>query len=342
VKGRKGQEQITLTRAMLLALGLGAVFLAILNAVMTINSNEEYIKQLAITTIGLDLQSLQSFGQDINAERDITDAGPYHLALESGRVYYERRGQPSSLFLFTQTPEYTMRNFPTSDFLPEKGATTIGPLKLYKSGKFYGAAKPDKVPSHYLLVCDTPKGPSLKAIALDPGHGYDGKAGYEGDKIAALGMAESKYTLRLANSFRTATSGRIAVNPTRALDKDSPATTDTRKNTAGDAFISLHAGSRTDNLEAAKAYYNAKNPYSRRLACEILNGIANQYNIPVRPIPVNADSYPPDDPKKVLGQKRPAVLVEIGNSNKMADNILGETGNIANSIFKGVETYNVG
>jgi len=317
---------------LVMSVGFGIVFLAILNASLSIGSNEAYIRQMAVVSMGLDLQSLQSLGEDINAERDITDAGPYKLVFESGRVYMEQRGQASNQFFFTQVPKYT---FIGGDFSPEKGKTTIGLLKLYKSGKFYGVAKPGETQSHYLLECNTPEGPELKSIAIDPGHGFDG-AGDEGDKIASLGISESKYTLRLANALRTATG--ITLNPTRAWDKDSPATIEARKKTTGDALISLHAGSRADDLDAIKAYYNANNQYSRALACEILNSLTTEFNVPVRPVPVDATRYASDDPKKVLDQKRPAVMLEIGNARKTAS-ILSQTGNIAAAIINGVKRY---
>jgi hypothetical protein len=146
--------------------------------------------------------------------------------------------------------------------------------------------------------------------------------------------------MNLARSFLIS-AGSIKTNPTRALDTDSPALLETRQNTAGDALISLHVGSRTDNSDAVKAYYNANNPNSRRLACEILNAMTTEFNIPVRPIPVDTEHLSPDDAKQILKGKRPAILLEIGNAQKKDKNMLADTSTITNAIFNGVKAYGV-
>lgn len=332
--GKRGQEEIVLPQAFLIAIGLGIVLLTVLYAVLTIGSNEAYNKQLAINVFGLDLQTLQSFGKDINANRDITDAGPYYLTFESGKVYATERGVRTNTFLFTHVPGFFFRG---GEFFPEKGKKTIGQLALFKRGQFYGVSKPDAAPSKYLLTCDTPEGTPLKSIALDPSKGYDGTTGEEGQTIGST--TESKYTMRLARSFLIAAGG-MTINPTRALDADSPATLEKRQNTAGDALISLHVGSRADDVDVVKAYYNANNPNSRRLACEVLNGITTEFNVPIRPIPVDTTHLSPADYKQVLRGKRPAIVLEIGNARK-TNSILGETGTLANSIFNGVKNYGV-
>ncbi len=331
---KRGQEEVVLPRVFLIAIGLGVVLLTVLYAVLTIGRDEAYNKQLAISAFGLDLQTLQSFGKDINANRDITDGGPYHLTFESGKIYATERGVRTNTFLFTHVPGFFFRG---GEFYPETGKKTIGPLVLFKRGQLYGVSRPDAV-SKYLLTCDTPEGTPLKSIALDPGKGYDGTTGEEGHTIVSTSTTESKYTMRLARSFVIASG--MTVNPTRALDADSPAELEKRQNTAGDALISLHVGSRTDDIDVVKAYYNANNPNSRRLACEVLNGIATELNVPVRPIPVDTAHISSADYKQVLKGKRPAVVLEIGNARK-AKSILGETGTLANSISNGVKNYGV-
>jgi len=334
--GKKAQEELVLPPAFLIAIGLGVVFLTILYAVLTISSNEAYDRQLAVNSLGLDLQGIQSFGNDVNADRDITDGGPYYLVFESGKVYTREKGVQTSTFLFTHVPNFFFRG---GEFYPED-KKTIGPLTLFKRGMIYGVAQPSKVPSKYLLVCDTPTGNPLKSIAVDPGHGFDGTTGEEGNTIASLNTKESTYTMKLARSFLISAGG-IKTNPTRALDADSTVSLETRQNTAGDALVSLHVGSRTDNADVVKAYYNANNPNSRRLACEILNSMTAEFNIPVRPIPVDAEHLSPDDGKQILKEKRPAILLEIGNAQKKDKNMLADTSTIANAIFNGVKIYGV-
>jgi hypothetical protein len=332
---KKGQEELTLPPAFLIAIGLGIVLLTILYAAMSIARNEAYDRQLAVNNIGLDMQALQSFGKDINADRIITDAGPYMLVFESGKVYTRERGVPTSTFLFTQAPGYV---FHGGEFLVEKGKKTIGPLTLFLRGNKFGAAQPANLPSVYTLVCDGPAGTPLTSIAIDPSKGYDGTIGDQGYDIASTSTKESTYTMNLARSFSIASG--MTVNPTRALDRDSIASIDARQKTAGDALVSFNAGMRADDQEVVKAYYNPKSPYGRKLACEILNGIVNEFNIPVRPIPVDVDRLPADDAKLVLKGSRPAVYLEIGNARKIKS-ILKDTSILANAIFKGVKKYGV-
>lgn len=333
---KKGQEELTLPPAFLIAIGLGVVLLAVLYAVLSIGSNEAYDRQLAINNIGIDLQAIQSFGKDINADRKISDGGPYTLVFESGKVYTRERGVPTSTFLFTQVPGLT---FWGGEFQPAKGQKTIGSMVLFKRGNAFGAELTSNAQSPYLLECDTPAGVPLASIVIDPGKGFDGTAGDEGYTIASTSTKESKYTMRLARSFSIAATG-LQVNPTRALDADSIASIDTRRNTKGDALISLYAGMRADDEEVVKAYYNPKNKNSRRLACEILNGITKEFHIPVRPIPVDVSKLSPDDSMQVL-TGRPAVLLELGNARKSTNSILKDTGNLANAIFNGVKAYGV-
>ncbi len=331
MRSKRGQAQMMLPPMFRAAVGFGA-FLVILYVVVTIGSNEAYRRQLYITSLGLDLQSLQAIGEDINAERDITEAGEYQLVFESTQVYTRERGAQTSTFLFTQTPGL---KFNAAEFIPEK---TIGPIKLYKIGNEFGAEKPGKLPSKYTLTCGQP-GTLLKTIALDPGHGYDGATskGSTGENIISLQMRESAYTLRLANSLR-ARSTKFEL--TRAYNQDTHATLDARKNTPGDALISLHAGSREDDKEAVKAYYNQA-PGSKELGCEILNEITAEFDVPVRLIPVNTNFLTAEDPKQVLNAARPAVLLEIGSAKK-ADSMLGKTSEIAGAIYRGVNNYGLG
>jgi hypothetical protein len=333
---KRAQEELTLPPAFLIAIGLGVVLLAILYAVFRIGSNEAYDRQLAVNNIGIDLQAIQSFGRDINADRKITDGGPYTLVFESGKVYTRERGVPTSTFLFTQVPGLIFKG---GEFQPATGQKTIGPMILFKRGSTFGAALTSNSQSPYLLECDTPAGAPLASLAIDPGKGYDGTAGDEGYTIASTATKESKYTMRLARSFSIAATG-LPVNPTRALDADSIAGIDARKNTKGDALISFYVGTRADDEEVVKAYYNPKNKNSRRLACEILNGITKEFHIPVRPIPVDVSKLSPDDAKQVL-TGRPAVLLELGNARKAANSILKDTGNLANAIYNGVKAYGV-
>lgn len=329
---RRAQAKLVLPPVFIMALGLGVVFLSLIYAVMQIASNEAYVRQLYITGLGFNLQALQALGTDINAEREIDEAGAYTLFFEGTKVYTKERGKETSIFLFTHDPDFV---FNGGEFSPRQNMPTIGPLKLYKTGKLYGTAKPADVPSPYLLTCDTPKGVKLKKIVLDPGHGYDATtaAGDEGYKIAG-GTAESAYVLKLANSLKA---GRTRFVLTR--DREEPIPIDIRQKTTGDALISLHIGNRADNQDVVKAYYNPT-PESKRLACEILNEITTRFKVPVRPIPVNFDLIPDNDPKQVIRGTRPAVLLELGNSQK-ADSILKEDKQLALQIYKGVEKYGV-
>lgn len=332
---KRAQEELTLPPAFLIAIGLGVVLLAILYAVLSIGSNEAYDRQLAVNNIGIDLQAIQSFGKDINADRKITDGGPYTLVFESGKVYTRERGVPTSTFLFTQVPGLT---FWGGEFQPATGLKSIGPMTLFKRGNAFGAALTSTAQSPYTLTCDT-SGTPLASVVIDPGRGFDGTAGDEGYTIASTSTKESKYTMRLARSFSIAATG-LPVNPTRALDADSIASIDTRRNTKGDALISLYVGTRADDEEVVKAYYNPKNKNSRQLACEILNGITKEFQIPVRPIPVDTSKLSPDDAMQVL-TGRPAVLLELGNARRATNSILKDTGNLANAIFNGVKAYGV-
>lgn len=301
------------------------VFISIMFAVMKINNNQAYNEQVYISSLGLGMQMMQALGNDINADRDITDAGAYHLFFEGTQVYVQERGTQGTTFLFTHSPD--MR-FIGGEFSPEKGKTTIGPLKLFKRGRNYGAARPANVPSQYLLTCDTLPGKPLKTIALDPGHDMT-DSGY-----TFSSTNEAAYTLKLANTLKA---GRTRFNLTR--DKEDPVTMENRKKTTGDALISLHIGSRTDDQDIVKAYYNPT-PESKRLACEILNEITSKFNIPVRPIPASLDYLPDNDPKQVLKGNRPAILLEIGNSQKK-DSILAEDNQLALQIYKGIEAYGI-
>ncbi len=301
------------------------VFLAIMFSVMKINNNQAYNEQVYISTLGLGLQMIQALGNDINADRDITDAGSYHLFFEGTQVYIQERGAQGTTFLFTHSPD--MRFF-GGEFTPEKGKKTIGLLKLFKRGRNYGAARPENVPSPYLLTCDTNPGKPLKKIALDAGH----DATDQGYTFASTN--EAAYTLKLANALKA---GRPRFSLTR--DKEDPVSIENRQKTAGDALISLHVGSRTDDQDTVKAYYNPT-PESKRLACEILNEIATKFNISVRPIPASFDYLPDNDPKQVLKGNKPAVLLEIGNAQKK-DSILEEDSQLALQIYKGIEAYGV-
>src|SRR5574341_74252 len=96
--GKRGSEELVLPPAFLIAIGLGIVLLTVLYAALSIGRNEAYDRQLAVNNIGLDLQTIQSFGKDINADRIITDAGPYVLVFEGSKVYTRERGVPTSTF----------------------------------------------------------------------------------------------------------------------------------------------------------------------------------------------------------------------------------------------------
>ncbi|MEM3154639.1 MAG: N-acetylmuramoyl-L-alanine amidase [Candidatus Woesearchaeota archaeon] len=332
---RKAQAKVVLPPIFIAALGLGVVFLSILYAVLNISSNEAYLRQLYITKLGLNLQGLQALGKDINAELDIIDAGGYHLIFEDGQVYTSEGSAQTSTFFFTRVPGNV---FVAGEYKPEKGQT-IGPLKQFKMGRWFGVARPQDTPSPYMLTCDASKGATLRNIALDPGHGYDASK-EEGDKgyiIQSLGTTESEYTLKLANSLRA---GKVFFNPTRTLRFDSIASIEARQKTSGDAIISLHAGIREDDQDTVKAYYNADTPGSSRLACEILNELTKKFRIPVRPIPVNMQNLPPEDPKQVLKGTRPAVLLEIGNAAKN-DSILTKIPELGIAIYNGIKNYGV-
>ena len=275
---KRGQAQTTLPPLFTAALGFGVVFLAIIYSVLTIASNEAYLRQLYVTGMGLDLQALQALGKDINAEREITDAGAYNLVFEGGQVYTRQGGAATSTFLFTQIPELA---FTGGEFSPSGNNKTIGPLKMFKTGNRYGIAK--QTPSPYLLNCDTPKGKPLKTIALQP----------------------ETSTQKLADTIR-------AGKPRFNLEQK------------GDAIIGLTS----TNQEAAKAYYNT--PESRRLACEILNEITKEYRIPVRPIPAN--TYAKQDPKIILQDTRPAIILEISSK-------ITQDGQLAQQIYNGMDNY---
>ncbi len=328
---KKGQAKFILPPAFTMAIGLVPVFLSILYAVITLSTNEGYLRSLAVTSFGIDLQALQALGNDINAQRDITDAGAYHLVFEGNQVYMTERGAQTTTFLYTQIPGFRFRG---GEFEPKD--TTIGPLKLYKTGKEYGVARPEDITSPYLLSCDTPTGPPLEKIALDPAYGYDDttSTGSIGDIIEVMHLRESKYTLLLAN---TLSAGKTRFEFTRSNKADTDATIAARRSTKGDALISLAAGNKADNTDIVKAYYNNM-PGSKRLACEMLNEIAREFNVPVRPIPVNTEYLGADDPRLVLRTARPAVLLEIGNAQK-ADSILGKTAELSRAINKGAEKY---
>ena len=320
---KRGQAKIVLPPTFRAALGIGIVFLSIIYAVFKIGNNEAYLRQLYVTGLGLSLQSLQAMGNDINAERDITEAGAYMLIFEGTQVYIRERGVPINLFMFTQSPD--MR-FMGGEFSPEKGQKSIGPLKLFKRGTIFGVARPENVPSPYLLICDTKPGKPLKKIVLDPGHDIMNPG------LTFSGTTEAAYTLKLANTLKA---GRPRFTTTR--EKEDYTGIEDRQKTTADAIISLHFGSRTDDQDTVKAYYNPT-PESKRLACEILNEINTKFNVATRPIPVNLEFLPQDDPKQVLKGARPAVLLEIGNVQKK-DSLLTEDKQLALQITKGIEAY---
>ena len=160
---KHGQAKLTLPRLLTIVM-CAFVFLSILYAVIDIGNNEAYLRQLYVTKLGLELQAMQALGPDINAERDITDAGAYNLVFQSGTITTQQKGVATSTFLFTQVPELI---FTGGEFYPEKGQKTIGPIKLFKTANRYGVARPDKVPSPYLLNCNAPKGNPLKQIATE-------------------------------------------------------------------------------------------------------------------------------------------------------------------------------
>lgn len=322
----KAQAKMVLPPVLVMAMGFGMVFLSILYAVMQINSNEAFQTELYITQLGLDLQAIQALGKDINAERDIIDAGAYHLEFQGGQASIKQRGTATNIFFFTQTPGLV---FTGGEYIPEKDKT-IGPLKIFKMGKKFGITKPQNVPSPYSLNCESLPTIPLNKIALDPGKGYDEKTEEGTTGIQVFGTTESDYTRKLANKIR---SGRTRYNPTRALDQESHASIETRQKTEGDAIISLHAS--TETKEAIKAYYKNE-PESKKLACEILNEITEPYKIPVRPIPINFEHTMQDDPKNALRGNRPGVYIEIPSVS-----LFTNTDQLANAINKGVENYGI-
>lgn len=324
--GKKGQEISKVVLPKALYLGMFAfVLLSFVYTAMTVNSNEAYKRQLEIMQRGLNFQLLQA-SKDTNEILDIKTSE--YLVFTGTDIYTQVKGKQAETFVWSQVPGYL---FTGGEF--KQGST----LKQYKTGKRLGVAPPEKTPSQYLLFCDSPKGKPLKKIALDPGHGYDETTskGSKGDNIISLATTESKYTLRLANQLK-------AVNPRFELTRDTEtetAITD-RQQTAGDAMVSLHAGSREDNLDVVKAYYNNV-PGSKRLACEILNQLTEEFKIPVRMIPVNTDYLLEEDPKQVLNAQRPAIMLELGNAKK-PDSVLTKIGEIQMRIDKGIENYGVG
>ncbi|MBW2970047.1 hypothetical protein KY319_02895 [Candidatus Woesearchaeota archaeon] len=277
---KKAQTKTTLIDLFTLVIGFGIVFLSIMYSVMEIGTNEAFRNQLYITSLGMELQSMQSLGQDINAIREIQDAGPQTLVFESGKAYIRER-VPINTFLFTQIPELV---FTGGEFTPDK-SKTIGPITMFKTGNRYGVARPSNVPSQYLLYCETPKGNPLAQIKL---------------------ISEAN-TQILADRLKA---GRTIFQQKY------------------DAKLILTQG----NTKAVKAYYNTEE--ARRLACEILNEITNEYKIPVRPIPINTEHISKNDPKYELKDTKPAVILEI-------DPGITKESQLSVQIYKGLENYGV-
>ena len=327
----KAQIKLTLPPIFIMVLGLGVVFLSIMYAVFTIASNEAYEREIYITGLGLDLQSLQATGKDINAERYITDAGAYNLVFQGGEVYLRERTTQSTTFLFSQNPELV---FTGGEFRPAKDGQTIGPLTIYKHGKHLGVSRPEKVPSPYLLTCDGIIAEPLKTIALDPAHGYDSERQLGTTGKTVSGQTESEYNRKLANKIRA---GRPQYFPTRALDKEGYASIETRQKTNGDAIISFKAGQHTGKEDVVIAYYKP-NQESKKLACEILNEITKEFRIPVRLVPINFEYLLPQDSKQALKGTRPAIQLEIGNTNN-PNSIITKQEEISIALHKGVQQY---
>lgn len=328
---KKAQAKLSLPPVFIMIIGLGMVFLSILYAVFTIASNEAYEKEIYITGLGLDVQALQTTGKDINAERYITDAGAYGLVFQGGEVYIREGTAQSTTFLFSQNPELV---FTGGEFKPTKTGQTIGPLTIYKYGKHLGVSRPENTPSPYLLTCDEITTNPLTTIVLDPAYGYDSERqlGTTGKNV--FGQTESEYNRKLANKIRA---GRPQYNPTRTLDKEGYASIETRQKTNGDAIISFTAGTQAETDDLVIAYYKP-NPESKKLACEILNEITKEFRIPVRLIPINFDYLLSHDSKQALRGTRPAIQLEIGNTNN-PNSIITKQEEISIALHKGVQQY---
>jgi len=290
-------EELQLPYLFYLALGFGVVFLTILYSINTIASSEAYTTRLYVMSLALDLQAIQADGKDLNVVETIADGGAYPLFFKGTEVYTEDRIK-TNRFAFTDAPGYSFRD---RDFQPKP---TIGPIILYKTGIYYGAAKPSEA-RPYLLVCDSPE-KSLNTFAIDPG-----------DEL-----------LTLANRMRA---GKPNFKLTRETNVQ--ITNEEREKTPGDAFIGLYTGSYSDARDIVKAYYGPELG-SKRLACEILDSITQELNVPVRLIPINPDYY--SDPGMLT--KRPAVLLEIGNAN-YKDSVLLKTTELKSAILKGMGAY---
>jgi hypothetical protein len=280
------------------------VFFSIMFAVHKINTNEAYDEQVFITHLGLGMQKMQAMGNDINLERDIADAGGYNLVFEGTQVYIKERGAQGTTFLFTHSPD--MR-FIGGEFSPEKGKETIGPIKLFKRGRLYGATKPENVPSPHLLNCDTNPGKKLKKILLSPDTRTDEAFAYTVKMINLLKAGRPRF-IEISDNTETAS-------------------------------IILHLGKKETDQDYAKAYYDGT-PESKNLACEILNSITQKFKIPVRLVPVNPEYHLLEDPKNSLNRIKPSVLLELGNQQKK-DSILAEDKQLAIQIYKGIENYGI-
>jgi len=141
----KGHAKLALPEMFTMLIGFGIVFLSILYSVMQISNNEAYKEELYIVQLGLELQAIQA--TDVNLQRYITDAGAYNLIFQGGEVSIKK----GKKFYFTKNPDNI---FMGGEYSPQLKTKTIGPLTIFKTGKYIGVKKPDEVPSPYLTICE--------------------------------------------------------------------------------------------------------------------------------------------------------------------------------------------
>lgn len=206
----------------------------------------------------------------------------------------------------------------------------------------------------FLLECE-PAQLSSSQIILDPGHS-NGDEGFTGGIQDSKGSAVTESAMMLLTAVAIA--APLKANPdtqvigTRALEANyvngvlsqEAKTIDERIaviNANKDAFvISLHAGKQPKNQNIVKAFVNKDStPEARRLACSLLNSIAEKYKMTITGtavIPVDLSQVGSDNPKQVLVNNRTAVLLELGNMDYPNNALLENPVDVSQAILSGI------
>lgn len=206
----------------------------------------------------------------------------------------------------------------------------------------------------FLFECE-PAQISTGTIIIDPGHSYSqGDEGFLGGLKDAQGkqIPESALMLLTGVALDAQLNANNKVIGTRALKADyinnvlsqdaktMPERLAVIKANPDALIISLHAGKQPVSKNIVKAFVNKDStPEARRLACSLLNSIADKYKMQITGnavIPVDLAQIGAEDPKQILVNNRDAVLIELGNIDYPNNALLGKPVDLSQAIFAGI------